>query len=617
MFTRRCLPLLSSDDLNSHGIDTQRGAAVAFSGIEEGRLVAALPLHDPDRFLLFARQLIAKRTTMTLSGTGEGRVLEAIRIDRNESSGVRFCLGGEPRPLDLAAGTVLEVPDAGSDDKEVRVTVMSDLGDGATVRLSCTAIYADGETGACTCRLEEKDCGDAVEVGLPKLEAMEIQAESGRLDAWKLEDEWLLSILDAKTALLSNDEQLLSKAALNQSANLDFFRNDDSFLHSYRLLPTTPGVRDALLFGMLRPAAVPVMGNVPFVLRFDEQRVAFDALLSLETWQTTFFERLIEPSTGASSGSDGAARLRGADLTVTDPHIGYYARFVYDYIEGAKDAYHEALGNFFVIFQELMGMEETGDLTLSFLGIRDGVPDLALTLNFDSSEQANDLLFKLQRDMRLARDRIVLERAIDAYAEENGGERPAALSELAGFLEPEQPSFFDRYDIADTGLSQREGMAFTAEDFVGPSYGEASDQGRIAYIPPPVMENDLRYRFSEEERSELDIEALRRNRFRLAAAIDAAEPSLIFGSDATAIELKRQSTVPDDQEDGGDAAPKLELRANPAWLIDQAKLYPDEELQKLVDDYLINFDQYRRLTFMVDANEAYRGLVLSLVLHHD
>jgi hypothetical protein len=261
-------------------------------------------------------------------------------------------------------------------------------------------------------------------------------------------------------------------------------------------------------------------------------------------------------------------------------------------------------------------------------GIRDGVPDLVMTLALPRAT-AESLLLKQRIEMRQARDVDILAAAAKRFREEHPTEPLNEIAQLLSYLKDEPGAFWGRYRIEQSETKPEDdapGPAsiklaedFTAEDFTSAAYDEVRDGRQFQYVPPPITDNDLLYRVKSDADNTVDETALKAGRFRMVALIDDAEGRLIVASDIDTLSAVAALPRSPDAGDRGrvPAASKLSVLGDPAFLANQGLLYPDKQVNDVIRDYLLELEQYRRLKLSVEPLASQQGIGATIVLSHD
>jgi hypothetical protein len=272
-----------------------------------------------------------------------------------------------------------------------------------------------------------------------------------------------------------------------------------------------------------------------------------------------------------------------------------------------------------------MEMDTVGALRLAAGDIRDGVPDLVMSLAV-SRDTAERLIANQRRLMRDTRDQQVLWGAAQKYIEAHPGQTPDDIAELKPYLHGEPLT--EGYKISETAAWDSAEDMYSAfvpanesqdDEFSAAVYTVTLNGRLLDYIPPPVNDNDIAYRL-EGDVEKVDRAALKTGRFRLAAYIDETNNRLLVATDAEAMasflalqeRLPQRGTPP-----ATTARSKVAITGSPKYLIDQGLLYPEGKVKQFVTDYLLDFDQYRQLHASVEPLPTQLGIIATVVFSHE
>jgi len=623
----RCIGWSDLSDLRKLGIDETRGAALSM--VDSPGLVA-VPILEPDRFVAFLERMFGHYVLTLKSDVPDGKVMTAIRIDSSESSGIAACADG--KPVDLAAGSTLllkQPAQSGEPQKQSVEIAVSRIGSGPwKIKLHCSAIFSDGSTAGCTC-LASAGGRHVIDCSAESWELKRMVAkltESGRLKA--VSEPQLSTVVDFflledSVAFITIDPEFAESAARTQR-NFDFYRGDDSFRAVMHQLSGAAGPNGTIVGAFTSPI-LPFTGRTHFSISLGTQDLTARVLIPWQTLQSTFLEQLIAPApavkwTGALSSD--------AELRVNDPALGYYLRFLDDYIEETK-VHLQRLGNFQAFVREIMSMEQVGAFRFGARGVRDGWPDLAMSLELTAAA-AEDMLLKQRIRMRHSRDLEILVAAAKKFIAERPQEPLSETAQLLahGYLKPEPGAMWDRYAIVrpleGSMPTSWEGVFKAPADLQGSDFATAEYDvmvggRRFHYVEPPITDNDLAYRTSSDRDRKVDEAALKSGRFRTAAYIDQSNGRLVVATDldtlGNAVTSLLAATGSD--ADGDLAISKLSVLGDPQFLISQGLLYPDERLNNIIRDYLLDLEQYRSLKIHVEPLPTRQGISASILLSHE
>lgn len=596
----RCLSLAHSTTPKAFGLDPDRGLSAAVLGRGGAGVVVSLPVTDPEQFRVVLQRLSAEPNSISVAARGDGRTAARYQIEAMTADGVAVC-DSTGRPIDPPFAVV---PAQDLEDRTLTLHVSPLHETAGTFSLSCRVQFEDGGHGDCAC--DGEDCTTARPIaGLTSLEPVEARA------AWWRLDKWIFAPVGGDVVLVAQDIGLIDRTLANTADNLGAFQGDDSLLSSLSLL-TADADRDAgQVFGVARSVPAPVFGNVPFLVELGGESLLARLLVSPETLRTALLQQLIAPH---DRPLRAPIMQSGLSLAVNDPRLGHYLRSVRDFVAPGTGDLGPGLETLRPLFEQIMEYDGVGQLTLWFLGVRDGVPDFAAVLDVAEPSVYDAILLGQRRVLREERDRAVLQAAIRQYRADHG-RRPAGAVELEPYLGDEAEALVERYDVRRSALPLTVD-ALPAGLFDGPDYRDPHTRG-ISYIYAPVGDNDVRYRFSDSEREATDIEALRQNRFRLAVRDDPAKAVMTIGVDAGA--LSRLPARPYRAAARGDrnAGAKVIAHGDPEWVIDQMRLYPSPGVRDAVTDTGLGLlDQYRYAELSITPQSDPGGLVVTLELRH-
>jgi hypothetical protein len=251
-----------------------------------------------------------------------------------------------------------------------------------------------------------------------------------------------------------------------------------------------------------------------------------------------------------------------AVAVVQDRAAADYIRFLF-----MSSAIREGVEGFFAgVLPELRGVTGLRRVLLAVTGYREGLPELTLAI-WGDEDSLESLVDTLQLDHRVARDRFILEEALEEYRIENEGRDASGVEELeaAGLLADEADSMFDRFPIV-AGVPGAPDLQ--PSDLRVPSYLHEFRDHEIRYLLPPVTTNDLEY---VEEYWGEDEEVLTGDRYRMASIVIG--DILWISTDARELEelLGRM-------ENGGD-----DLTGNPAFQVVSASWTGEEKIVGFID----------------------------------
>lgn len=265
------------------------------------------------------------------------------------------------------------------------------------------------------------------------------------------------------------------------------------------------------------------------------------------------------------------------------------------------------------VLRALLETPDVDRLSVSVVGVRERVPQLVLRATMPQA-QAQSLVLELQRSQLRARDRAILARAAEDYANplpENGWASGvnALTLERAGFL------------TREPGVEDGWRRAFTApptNTFEGADYTECVDRPaagcrRAAYLLPPFTANDEILIEQNLPNREEVLQRLREGRYRMASAYD--DGVLWVAPD---MDVLRQAfedlegAEPVARGENG-AERRLHVFFEPRWLDSQRRLDgAAEEGETEWDRAIRGHAIYQSVELNVDALSSDNGFILDL-----
>jgi hypothetical protein len=642
--TDRCIATDELANLAQLGIDDTRGAAITM--VDSQRYLFAVPISNPERFAsLLTRVTDYKFITLghkESENQAPHRKIKAIRIDDSTSSGVVIC-GADKKLITLTEGMLVPIAtartssdqnkesdqeDKSNQDETAGFSIGLRSGETAKIMIHCTTIFADGTIGSCYCDVSDNidsrhhdDCSTQTQTLQPTLNNL-VHSDIVTLNLGTIPLSFSLKENVALIAIgLDND--LLIKAGRRAGDNLGYFSNDDSFLETFSHLSKIVERENGVIFGAVNVPSLPITGRTHFALDIGPHQLTARALLPWQTLQSTLLESLATP-TRLPSEMDDKLLSTDAEVQVNDPRLGYYLGFI-DSHGKASEFYLKRFGSFLGFFRDVANMKKTGAFRLAVRGIHDGVPNLVMSLEMSRIE-AESLLMNQRVRMREVRDREILWAAAQKYIHANYGKPPTAIDQLKPYLYDELGAVWDHYLISSEATWDDRTSMQTAFDvsanlnnerfLVG--YQMVRDHIEIQYIAPAVTANDLAYRVPAGS-DKVDTAALQSDRFRLAAFVDEQNNRLLVGTDADVlVEVLKSKSSPIDSNNPPSREPsKFRLLGDPKYLINQGRLDPDKEINRIVSEYLLDLEQYRTLNARVEPLATHQAISATVVLSHE
>ncbi|MDX1811924.1 MAG: hypothetical protein R3240_08260, partial [Gammaproteobacteria bacterium] len=141
------------------------------------------------------------------------------------------------------------------------------------------------------------------------------------------------------------------------------------------------------------------------------------------------------------------------------------------------------------------------------------------------------------------------------------------------------------------------------------------------YIMPPITDNDLKYRYSSKELADLDKEALLRGDYRIQTTYLNEDQLFLIGSNTDTLnkllQQKRYKQASpaylDTLKLNNQSNPKLAIYLDPNWIINQGLLHPDTDIVDLINQYIIETEQYRSALLSLQPWKEQNGLLISTI----
>jgi hypothetical protein len=467
---------------------------------------------------------------------------------------------------------------------------------------------------------------------------------------------------EGNTALVASTEQL-AVAAAQVTENFAFFRGDDTLTSAIARVFEIRQRGEGFAFGAINFAHQPISGNVQFALSVGSDRVGFQILLPWLATNPSLLEMLAIPA--RRDGTREIPLSNDAEFRVDDPWLGYYlAQF------GGMSG---KIGNFGAFLDEVAKLDRTGPLRVGLSGVRDGAPDVVMSLKVPRST-AEGILLSLRRRFRESRDEQIIAGAATSYMKDHHGEYPDDIDTLLdGYIDDEAGALWStHYSIenpqsSETPQSSSVGnaeIAFPWCAYIGKGVkycfpGDYSNGGgtaesdkpktfpldgikvdptgipdewflssgydfnvgakQLRYIATGVTSNDFRYRVITSGNEKIDKDALRAGRFRSTAYFDDAEQTLFVGTDQFALSgvLKRSADLEIQQRPALEIiGSKISLIGDPRFLVSQGEIFPDQSVQDFVNGYLLDLVQYAKFKGVVVPLGRDHGIVVKVTFSH-
>ncbi|WP_300073794.1 hypothetical protein [uncultured Ruegeria sp.] len=672
----RCIAVQTAEDLSNAGLDTARG--LSFALIDGGQdFLLSLPVHDEDRALELFGKLFMDPVPITLTPPDADATAEQMVVTADRLENARLCevpsgapFQGDPRPIEPGADHEIMLS---VEQEELTLYLVPDGAGPMRLELSCRAYFEGGASQPCDCRIDYgSSCDQSFVQDSGTQPLTRWDSEPGDMAMWTSENEDLFVGFVDRYMLIAAGPERIQSAVGRRDERATRLLGDNALLGLVEQFHTEAEAADATLLGLFRGIEEPVMGSVPFSISAGPDRIRLRSALPIDTFGFEVFENLISdtaaPAPNLTNGAPFAGLFNdpsiGNYLTLLDEIYGKSKRRLADELhsdasfaepvevvivdpvvtelpkvsdedtdgrlvngnaltscasigqENKDPSIYDMLGNFAPLARGIMTLDSVGPLEAYLLDVRDGVPEVVLVQHGLVPWRMEDLINRTRKQMKEARDIEVLCNARAAYWKERGENAlPSFTNDFIEFLGGEGPELVDYYMIQDDViLPDPDAQPF---EFDTDAYRDSLGRFDIGYIPPPVSDLDLRFRFDARDRAELDIEALQNNAFRLAYG-RLADGSVAFAMDAATLDrflgiLASPADDPDRMAEN-----KLWFEGNPEDLVTLGLLYPVEEVRSLFATGGFEvLDQYRSMRLSVLPGESFRGLLLDAELVHD
>lgn len=431
----------------------------------------------------------------------------------------------------------------------------------------------------------------------------------------------LLGFGDDGAALISDDEALVRKVLATQKENLAYFQSSD--WHSRRLaapLPRRNSDASAWLRGSVHmptlaaltdvtDSAADLFGDLQFTFAANERSLDLQVRGALPDGRAEAIDRLLASPPERRDDVTAVLSRSEAAVSVGDRSLPYFLRYL------PSDTNSGLLAGFQRLFPGLLdglrGMTSLRELSLVTSDPLARVPGMVVGLHMAKTE-ADDLVFQMQRSLRLKRDQEILRLAAMSYRSQAGLDQSAHVTvqtlKAANMLGERRDPLWQRY--SETSESSVPRPALDRRDFDNPSYVRPADAGiTFRYLMPPVTEDDLVYRFGDKLDKNQGKD-LKQDKYRLCGAYVGG--TLWVGNDAEVLggwlARLRSAPVSTDYADALDhyrpEQAKLDLLLLPRQVLESSQLYPDDEVNKTMYRLLADVQQYRSARLVVTPHRT-------------
>jgi hypothetical protein len=640
-----CLLLRTTDDLELHGFDKNRGMSIAAINPTDHDYVISVPIADPARVMAYFRAFSSNFMVIQLL-PARTKAVKAIHITSVSLSGLRSCPPYVGTTDVLQPGTAIS--SLASDGSATFYLASDGTFDGWSANVTCLAEYQDGEVGSCTCSVRQRPCEELS--GAQESEPIELDVDGAKYPALRMNTLWfrpVLTFTKERMAIFSL-HQYAVEAALSARGNAARFSADDTLLSGLQRLGGIASPDQGFIGGAISIPQFPIAGNMHFSVGLGPARLHARFLLPWQSMQSSILKNLIAESPNAwVFAKPGPSTI--AEVKLNDPRFGSYLDYATKYFKDSITPALERLGPFATFLTHLTSLNSVGELRVAFRGVRDGVPGFVLALEGTAADFERVILGQ-RTALRESRDRRILKAALaefDAKAYRDA----SALEDLKPLLAPEAGALWDRYlSFVITKLSADhpevpsekitvnfKSPELTAEDFSDVGYDIIYRNRRLRYLAPPFTANDERFLMSGaienvrewrispiKENAETNdvrvrVEALKQGKYRMISYFDESRGFLLVGSDIDTLirHLEDPRGVDQDINLIPPASAKIFLQGNPQWLLNEGLGYPDKDVRRFFDENFRDLERYRSGGMQVEAVPRDNSFMFTVDLRYD
>lgn len=468
---------------------------------------------------------------------------------------------------------------------------------------------------------------------------------------------------EAGIAVVATSEPALISALADPDANLRYFRDNDAL--QLRLAAITPprlSSNDAWIKANVRLTSLAGagLGDMSAIAVVAADSIRVRARAAVNVGEARLLRRAVEEELPAGAAIRTVPDGTNAAIVLRDRHLAYFLAFLDRHGAGPLEETFGALAA--QLAQEVARLPSPTEVGLLYLGLRGSIPEIGIVARMDPQD-AETMVFQLQRRSQLGRDRRLIERASAQFARgtqetpapdgslpqsqqveqsvasgssaerapaPGAGEPPpprggAPAGKLvdpkllvgAGYLMDASPSFWSRYRVTGNKL---EDAKFSTADFAGPRYRVREQRYELVYLLPPVGDDDVRYGVAASDREKISESDLRNDRYRLCTTY--LDGLLILGTDADTVRAlvarrvgaTENARIRDAHRDTRVPGAKLTVDVNPRQLADDGLLHPHTEIGANAKRYLSDLQAYRSFFLLAAPDEAKSQVVLELGL---
>ncbi|MDU9004360.1 hypothetical protein [Sedimentitalea todarodis] len=297
-FSERCIPLASSDDLRSAGLNPSQGLSMAVIGDAQLDLLTTLPVEDRDFLWSSLQRWSLSSVPVWLSAMDPDHEVSAFRlIVENPQNGV-LChvTTGAPLAGDVRLVSATEDIPVPPGATTAELFFAPKLPGPSAITLRCETVLPDGTIAPCRCEIDNGPCGErfmreASGGGLRSVTGRS-GAHAKQPDLWQLPNDLFIGFSEDRL-LISSDPSLIEQAEGRQTARRSRFIGDNSLLGLVDGFHAAAQAGSASVIGMWRGIKEPVAGSMPFAVTVEPDRLAMLATVPMDTFRIRILEQLI------------------------------------------------------------------------------------------------------------------------------------------------------------------------------------------------------------------------------------------------------------------------------------------------------------------------------------
>jgi len=340
-------------------------------------------------------------------------------------------------------------------------------------------------------------------------EAVEVPAPGRAVALGQSGPELWIAYPERGVAVIATALPLLRRALLERRDNLAYFRADDRLYEAarrrqhWRML-----VGPEVLFSW-RPLNNSLVTRATGLLGLYPDRLRFEADVDLVTRGVRALDELLVLGHLDDKWTGPVGSEAALTLALQHPSASRFLPLIADTI--GADPSDAGIGG---VLRQLASIPDLRQIAIVVPRYREGLPDVFLGIWADP-ERIRTLAADLQRELRAARDELVLSAAADEYCSQRDkatcGPTVEDLRQVH-LLVPEPHQRFERYGI-QAGVVRRVMTQNAAPPEIARTYRETWPLTELA---PAITPNDIRYRPSL---ADADPATLNSGRYRLVATV--------------------------------------------------------------------------------------------------